>query len=85
MMPAPRRSATSMTSSRASRAPSPTSIATLVPALRTSAARASSSSGGVMLVDVWPTPVRDTQCSSAGSSMSRSWTSAGRMTTVGFR
>ena len=85
MMPAPSRSATARTSSVAPSAPWPTSIATFVPALSTAAACSSARrrrrDRGRGVADTGAGhEVRD-----VGSSMSRSCTSAGRMTTVGWR
>ena len=84
-MPAPRVSATASSSSVASSAPAPTSIATFFPAFKTSAALWSSSSVGRPRSRTKPMPVwtdlMDCGCSAAFIS----WTSAGMITAVTVR
>ncbi len=80
---APSASATAITSSRACRAPIPTSIATLDPALSTSAARASSASDGGscgrlsvgMLAGAPPGPT----CRYGSSDSGATWMSLGKV------
>jgi hypothetical protein len=84
--PAPRRSATAMTSSVAPAAPAPTSIATFRPALSTAAARSRSSSVGTTRGSVKPVPECTVPCLCGGSfTAGSSWRSLGRMMQVTVR
>ncbi len=83
--PAPRTSATSVTSCVARSAPAPTSIATRRPAFRTSAARRRSFSAGTTRGADQPTPLWMVACLWGGCSMSTSWTSFGTIRVVTVR
>ena len=83
--PQPRMSATCSTSSAASLAPWPISIATFSPALSTSEARRRSSSRGTTCGRVIVPPLKTAPCIRGGSEYSSSWMSAGTMTHVTLR
>ena len=80
--PAPRISATSVTSAAAPMAPAPTRIATFSPAFSTSAAVRSDASAGTGTVSAKPTPEKVDPCSRGGISIGSFCRSLGRITQV---
>ena len=80
--PAPRVSATCSTSSAACMAPAPTSIATFLPSLSTSAARCRSGSYGTTLGLDQPALEWTVLCVSMGGATGSSWRSLGTITQV---